>query len=63
MTVLRKKFKKEGKTKREGKLEKRELTLEHSYSGNSGQDIKNETVNRPSRSSQMGATFFSCTYQ
>ena len=39
---------------REGKLEERELTLEHSYSGNSGQGIKKETVNRSSGLSQHG---------
>ena len=32
---------------------KRELTLEHPYSENSGQD-NNETANRPSRPSQHG---------
>ena len=45
---------------REGKLEERELTLDHSYSGNSGQGSKKETVNRPLDRHNLGATFFSC---
>ena len=47
------KKRKERQSERGKDRKKRELTLEHPYSENSGQD-NNETANRPSRSSQHG---------